>query len=77
MEGYPDGTFKPEKYVTEAEFAAILARYVTNTDKQKSLKGVQVNTGHSQSTMSFVSGSCLCMDTIVILAKMLLYSGAM
>lgn len=35
VEGYPDGTFKPEKYVTEAEFAAILARYVTNTDKQK------------------------------------------
>lgn len=35
VEGYPDGTFKPEKHVTEAEFVAILARYVQNTDKQK------------------------------------------
>lgn len=34
VEGYPDGTFKPEKHVTEAEFAAILARYVQNTDKE-------------------------------------------
>ncbi|MCG1012985.1 S-layer homology domain-containing protein [Tepidanaerobacter sp. GT38] len=34
VEGYPDGTFKPEKHVTEAEFVAILARYVQNTDKQ-------------------------------------------
>ena len=34
VEGYPDWTFKPTRNVTEAEFAAILARYVTNTDKQ-------------------------------------------
>jgi len=33
VEGYPDGTFKPTNHVTEAEFAAILARYVVNTDK--------------------------------------------
>ena len=33
VEGYPDGTFRPTNYVTEAEFAAILARYVVNTDK--------------------------------------------
>jgi len=34
VEGYPDGTFKPTRNVTEAEFAAILARYVNNTDKE-------------------------------------------
>jgi len=33
VEGYPDGTFRPTNHVTEAEFAAILARYVVNTDK--------------------------------------------
>lgn len=35
VEGYPDGTFKPTQNVSEAEFAAILARYVVNTDKEK------------------------------------------
>ncbi len=35
VEGFPDGTFKPTARVKEAEFAAILARYVTNTDKAK------------------------------------------
>jgi len=35
VEGFPDGTFKPLQNVKEAEFAAILARYVENTDKAK------------------------------------------
>lgn len=34
VEGYTDGTFKPTQNVKEAEFAAILARYVENTDKE-------------------------------------------
>lgn len=34
VEGYPDSTFKPTQNVSEAEFAAILARYVVNTDKE-------------------------------------------
>jgi len=34
VEGYTDGTFKPSQNVKEAEFAAILARYVDNTDKE-------------------------------------------
>jgi len=34
VEGYPDKTFKPTRNVTEAEFAAILARCVQNTDKE-------------------------------------------
>lgn len=33
VEGYPDGTFKPTQNVKEAEFATILSRYVSNTDK--------------------------------------------
>lgn len=35
VEGFPDGTFKPFQNVTEAEFAAILARYAKNTDKDR------------------------------------------
>ncbi|HHW03015.1 MAG TPA: S-layer homology domain-containing protein [Thermoanaerobacterales bacterium] len=35
VKGYPDGTFKPTKSVTKAEFAAILARCVANTEKTK------------------------------------------
>lgn len=35
VEGFPDGTFRPTQNVKEGEFAAILARYVTNTDKDK------------------------------------------
>ena len=35
VEGFPDGTFKPTQDVKEGEFAAILARYVINTDKVK------------------------------------------
>jgi uncharacterized protein YycO len=59
VEGYPDGTFKPTNHVTEAEFAAILARYVVNTDKDFiSAKGSLANTGHSRSMMSFAGGNC-------------------
>jgi len=32
--GYPDGTFKPDRAVTEAEFLAILLRTYHNTNKQ-------------------------------------------
>lgn len=35
VSGYPDGNFKPAQNVKEAEFATILARFVTNTDKAR------------------------------------------
>ncbi len=48
VEGYPDGTFKPSQSVKECEFAAILARYVDNTDKE-ALKKQQAGKHWSQS----------------------------
>ncbi len=48
VEGYPDGTFKPSQSVRECEFAAILARYVDNTDKE-ALKKQQAGKHWSQS----------------------------
>lgn len=32
--GYPDGTFKPDHFVTEAEFLAMLMRIYINTNKE-------------------------------------------
>lgn len=42
--GYPDGTFLPDRAVTEAEFAVMLARYADNTDK--TFFGTGVTSGH-------------------------------
>lgn len=35
IKGYEDKTFRPNQQITEAEFAAVLARYVTNIDVSK------------------------------------------
>jgi len=34
VSGYPDGTFKPKQNLTEEQFAAMLARYASNVDKE-------------------------------------------
>lgn len=46
LSGYKDGTFKPEKSITRAEFAALVARYMNLQDKTGSKEFSDVKSNH-------------------------------
>ncbi len=46
LSGYPDGTFRPEKAVTRAEFAAIVCKAFAQTEKREGRTFLDVDSSH-------------------------------